>query len=88
MQAAKYYPKFVVVTNSLPQKKQICYSDNLCDTCITHGYAGKLIAEVSMKKLLWGMAIGAIAGAVAYKKMQDDKIPERVIDAAKEKMSD
>ena len=41
-----------------------------------------------MKQLLWGMAIGAIAGAVAYKKMQADNIPERVLDAAKEKVCD
>lgn len=34
------------------------------------------------------MAIGAVVGAVAYKKMKDDNIPERVMDAAKEKMSD
>ncbi len=39
-----------------------------------------------MKKLLIGMTLGAIVGAVAYKKMEDKRIPEKAIDAAKEKL--
>ncbi len=39
-----------------------------------------------MKKLLWGMAIGMVAGAVAYKKMQEDKVPEKVLKTAQEKL--
>lgn len=39
-----------------------------------------------MKNLLIGAAIGAVAGMVAYKKMQDGKVAEKMLDAAKEKM--
>ncbi len=41
-----------------------------------------------MKKLLIGAAIGAALGMVAYKKMQDGNVAEKMLDAAKEKMSD
>lgn len=56
--------------------------------CITQPRGRKLYAEVTMKKLLIGAALGVVAGAVAYKKMQDGKVAEKVLEAAKEKMSD
>ncbi len=39
-----------------------------------------------MKKLLIGMTVGAIVGALAFKKMEDKKLPDRVIDTAREKL--
>ncbi len=41
-----------------------------------------------MKQLLIGMAVGALAGAMAFKKMQDEKIPEKALKAAHEKLCD
>lgn len=41
-----------------------------------------------MKQLLIGMAVGAIAGAVAFKKMQDEKVPEKALKMAQDKLSD
>ncbi|MCH5160474.1 MAG: hypothetical protein J1G04_00435 [Clostridiales bacterium] len=37
-----------------------------------------------MKRLLFGMTIGAIAGALAFKKMEDKQLPEKVLKCAKE----
>lgn len=39
-----------------------------------------------MRKLLIGLTIGAIAGAIAMKKMDDSKIPEKVMQTAQEKL--
>ncbi len=41
-----------------------------------------------MNKLLIGMTLGAIVGAVAYKKMEDNKIPEKAIKTAEKKLKD
>ncbi len=37
-----------------------------------------------MKQLLLGMAFGAVAGALAFKKMEDKQLPEKVLKCAKE----
>lgn len=39
-----------------------------------------------IKRLLIGFTIGAVAGAVAYKKMEDSKLPEKVLQSAQEKL--
>lgn len=39
-----------------------------------------------MKKLFIGMAVGAVAGMMAYKKMQDDHVPEKALKMAREKL--
>lgn len=39
-----------------------------------------------MKQLLIGMAVGAVAGMMAYKKMQDDRVPEKALKIAREKL--
>lgn len=39
-----------------------------------------------MNKLLFGLAVGALLGAVAYKKMEDSKIPEKALESAHEKL--
>ena len=39
-----------------------------------------------MNKLLFGLTIGAVIGAVAYKKMEDSKIPEKALESAHEKL--
>lgn len=44
--------------------------------------------DKNMNKLLIGMTLGAIAGVVAFKKMEDKRIPEKVLDSAKEKLCD
>lgn len=41
-----------------------------------------------MNKLLIGMTLGAIVGAVAYKKMEDSKLPEMAIKTAEKKLKD
>ncbi len=41
-----------------------------------------------MNKLLLGFTIGAIAGAVAFKKMDDKKIPEKALKKAQKKLAD
>ena len=37
-----------------------------------------------MKRLLFGMAVGAVAGALAFRKMEDKQLPEKVLKCAKE----
>ncbi len=39
-----------------------------------------------MNKLLIGMTLGALVGAVAYKKMEENKIPEKAIKKAEKKL--
>lgn len=39
-----------------------------------------------MKRLLFGFTLGIVAGAIAFKKMEKSKMPEKVIDAAREKL--
>lgn len=39
-----------------------------------------------MKQLILGMAIGAVAGAMALKKMEKEKVPQKAIKMAKEKL--
>ena len=41
-----------------------------------------------MKGLLFGFTIGAIAGAVALKKMENSKVPEKALKAAQKKLED
>lgn len=41
-----------------------------------------------MNKLIFGFTIGAIAGALALKKMEKSKVPEKALKAAQEKLSD
>ena len=41
-----------------------------------------------MKGLLFGFTVGAIAGAVALKKMENSKVPEKAIKAAKKKLEE
>ena len=47
-----------------------------------------IITEVEMKGLLFGFTIGAIAGAVALKKMENSKVPEKALKAAQKKLED
>ncbi len=39
-----------------------------------------------MKGMLIGFALGAIAGVAALKKMQQSELPEKAIEAAKDKL--
>lgn len=41
-----------------------------------------------MKKLLIGLGLGAIVGAVAYKKMEDTKICEQALKCAEKKLKE
>lgn len=41
-----------------------------------------------MKRLLVGFTLGAIAGAIALKKMEESKVPEKAVKAAQEKLCD
>lgn len=41
-----------------------------------------------MKSLLFSFTLGALAGAVALKKMENSKVPEKALKAAQEKLSD
>lgn len=41
-----------------------------------------------MKRLLVGMTLGAVLGAVALKKMEKSKVPEKVLQSAQEKLND
>ena len=41
-----------------------------------------------MKRIILGFRIGAIAGAVALKKMENSKVPEKALKAAQEKLAD
>ena len=47
-----------------------------------------IITEVVMKSLLFGFTVGAIAGAVALKKMENSKVPEKALKAAQKKLED
>lgn len=40
-----------------------------------------------MKRIILGFTLGAIAGAVALKKMENSKVPEKALKAAEEKLS-
>ncbi len=39
-----------------------------------------------MKKIIIGLALGAIAGAVVMKKLDDKQIPEKLMHQAQEKL--
>lgn len=39
-----------------------------------------------MNKLLLGLTVGAIAGAVIFKKMDENKVPEKVLKKAQKKL--
>ncbi len=39
-----------------------------------------------MKRLLVGFAVGALTGIMTYQKMQKSKLPEKVLEAAQEKL--
>lgn len=39
-----------------------------------------------MKRILIGLTIGAVIGAVAFKKMEQAKIPEKALKTAQEKI--
>lgn len=39
-----------------------------------------------MNKLLFGLMAGAVLGAVAYKKIEDAKLPEKALETAQEKL--
>ncbi len=39
-----------------------------------------------MNKLLLGFAIGALTGAVAFKKMEESKVPVKVLKTAQKKL--
>ena len=41
-----------------------------------------------MKKLLIGLTIGAITGAIAYKKLEENRIPEKALKTAQDKLCD
>ena len=41
-----------------------------------------------MKKLLLGLTLGAIVGAVAVKKMQDEELPEKLLHCAQKKLKE
>lgn len=41
-----------------------------------------------MKRLLVGITLGAVLGAVALKKMENSKVPEKVLQSAQEKLCD
>lgn len=41
-----------------------------------------------MKQLLIGLTLGAITGAIAYKKMEESHLPEKALKTAKEKICD
>ncbi|MCX4313227.1 MAG: hypothetical protein OSJ83_05115 [Clostridia bacterium] len=41
-----------------------------------------------MKQLIIGLTVGAIAGAIAYKKMDDNKVPEKVLKKAQKKLKE
>ena len=60
------------------------------DMSVYNFYAPYIIdtEDKNMNKLLIGMTLGAIAGVVAFKKMEDKRIPEKVLDSAKEKLCD
>lgn len=45
-----------------------------------------IITEVDMRGLLFGFTIGAIAGAVALKKMENSKVPVKALKAAQKKL--
>lgn len=47
-----------------------------------------IYSEDIMKQILLGFTIGAIAGAVALKKMENSKVPEKALKAAQEKLAD
>ncbi len=39
-----------------------------------------------MNKLLFGFTLGAIAGAVVFKKMEKSEVPEKALKAAEKKL--
>lgn len=41
-----------------------------------------------MKKLFLGFALGTLAGVFAFKKMEDEKLPEKIICAAQKKLEE
>ncbi len=41
-----------------------------------------------MKQLLLGITLGAIAGAVAVKKMEDEELPEKLLKCAQKKLKE
>lgn len=41
-----------------------------------------------MNKILFGFTVGMVAGAIALKKMEKSKVPEKALDAAKKKLKE
>lgn len=41
-----------------------------------------------MKKLLFGFTVGIVAGAIAFKKMEKSKVPEKAVKMAQKKLEE
>ncbi len=41
-----------------------------------------------MKGLIFGFTLGIVTGAIALKKMENSKVPEKALKAAQEKLAD